>query len=152
MKITGIHDHKLRAPAALFLFFSLFVAACTSQQKYVSPTVVGSAVIVEVSSLPPETPRFFTYQYHNKNINFFVLRMDNGVQSYLDACASCYPHKLGYRCEDGSVVCRACGMRFSVYKLEKGLGGCYPIRIEGRTERGKYIIPLASLEAEAGKF
>ena len=150
--ITGVHDHKLCAAVALFLFFSLLGAACTSQQKYASPTVVGSAVVIEVSSLQPETPRFFTYQYNNKNINFFVLRMDTGVQSYLDACASCYPHKLGYRCEEGSVVCKACGMKFSVYKLEHGLGGCYPIKIPGRIENGNYFIPLAALEAEAGKF
>ena len=152
MMITGVHDHKLCAAVALFLFFSLFGAACTRQQKYAAPTIVGSAVVVEVSSLQPETPRFFTYQYNNKNINFFVLRMDTGVQSYLDACASCYPHKLGYKCEDGSVSCRACGLKFSVHKLEKGLGGCYPIRIEGRMENGRYLIPLASLEAEAEKF
>jgi len=43
-------------------------------------------------------------------------------------------------------------MKFSLNKLEKGLGGCYPIKIEGRIENGKYLIPLASLEAEAGKF
>ncbi len=152
MMITGVHDHKLCATVALFLFFSLLGAACTSQQKYASPTVVGSAVVIEVSSLQPETPRFFTYQYNDKNINFFVLRMDTGVQSYLDACASCYPHKRGYRCEDGSVVCRACGLKFSVYQLEKGLGGCYPIKLEGKLENGRYLIPLASLEAEAGKF
>jgi len=78
--------------------------------------------------------------------------MDTGVQSYFDACASCYPHKLGYGCEDGSVVCRNCGQRFSIHKLEKGLGGCYPIKLEGRTENDKYLIPRASLEAEAGKF
>jgi len=50
------------------------------------------------------------------------------------------------------VSCRACGLKFSVHKLEKGLGGCYPIRIEGRMENGRYLIPLASLEAEAEKF
>ena len=43
-------------------------------------------------------------------------------------------------------------MKFSVYKLEKGLGSCFPIKIEGRMENGKYLIPIAVLEAEAGKF
>ena len=152
MMITDIHNHKLCAAFALILVFFLLSPACTSQQKYASPTIVGSAVVVEISSLQPETPRFFTYQYNNRNINFFVLRLDTGVQSYLDACASCYPQKRGYRCEDGSVVCRNCGLKFSIYKLEKGLGGCYPIKIEGRMEKGNYLIPLASLEAEAGKF
>jgi hypothetical protein len=43
-------------------------------------------------------------------------------------------------------------MRFSIYKLEKGLGGCYPIRVSGRLENGNYLIPLAVLKAEAAKF
>jgi uncharacterized membrane protein len=143
---------KLHALAALLLSFSLLGAACTSQQKYPTPAVAGSSVVIEVSSLQPETPRFFTYRYDGRNINFFVLRMDNGVLSYFDACASCYPHKLGYKCENGAVVCGNCGQRYPLHKLEKGLGGCYPIKLEGRLENNKYLIPRASLEAEAGKF
>jgi uncharacterized membrane protein len=143
---------KIYTVAAFLLFLSLLGAACTSQQKYPAPTVVGSSVIIDVSSLQPEIPRFFTYRYDGKNINFFVLRMDNGVQSYFDACASCYLHKLGYKCEESSVVCKNCGQRFSIHKLGKGLGGCYPIKLEGRLENNKYLVPRASLEAEAGKF
>ena len=65
---------------------------------------------------------------------------------------TCYPHKKGYRCEDGAVTCRYCNMNFSLYKLEKGLGGCYPIKIEGRIEDGNYLIPVATLEKTADKF
>jgi uncharacterized membrane protein len=147
-----INIHKLCSGISLFLFFPLLFVACSKQQKYAASTVVGSEVVVEMSSLKHEIPRFFTYRYNGKNINFFVLRMDTGVQSYLDACASCYPHKLGYKYEDGTVVCRACGLKFSVYKLEHGLGNCYPIKVTGRVEKDKYLIPLAALEAEAGKF
>jgi hypothetical protein len=39
-----------------------------------------------------------------------------------------------------------------VYKLEKGIGNCYPIKIAGRMENGKYLIHRSSLEQEAGKF
>jgi uncharacterized membrane protein len=134
------------------LLLLLVLAACSHQPVYPPPTLSGREAVFEASQLTPEIPQFYTYQYHGKSISFFVLRLNEKIDSFLDACASCYPHKLGYQYEDGSVVCRACGMRFSVYKLEKGLGGCYPIRIEGRTEKGKYLIPLASLEAEAGKF
>lgn len=102
--------------------------------------------------LKPEIPQFYTYRYNGKNISFFVLKLNERVVSFFDACASCYPHKRGYKYDDGSMVCRACNMRFSVYKLEKGLGGCYPIRLQGRTENGKYLISLALLEQEAGKF
>ena len=77
---------------------------------------------MDAAALKPEVPQFFTYQYQGKNISFFVIKMDQKVISFLDACASCYPHKRGYRCDDSSVTCRACSMKFSLYKLEKGLG------------------------------
>ena len=147
--------HFITARRAILLFFtSLFLlfTACSRQPVYPPPAVSGRDAVVDVSALTREVPRFFTYRYQGKNISFFVIKLNDRVVSFFDACASCYPHKLGYKCEDGAVVCRACGLKFSVSKLEKGIGGCYPIRIEGRTEKGKYLIPLASLEAEADRF
>jgi uncharacterized membrane protein len=150
-------NYRLQQKPGYQLFFLLLLAvavftACDSQPRYPAPARIGSDFVVEVASLQLETPSFFTYKYKGNNISFFVMRMKNGVQSYLDACASCYPHKRGYRYESGSVTCRFCNQYFSVNKLDKGLGGCYPIKIEGRTEKGKYLISLATLEAEAEKF
>ncbi len=72
--------------------------------------------------------------------------------SFLDACASCYTHKRGYQSDEGRVTCRECGMKFSIHQLEKGLGSCYPINIEGRVEDGKYLIPVAALENAVAMF
>jgi uncharacterized membrane protein len=140
---------KLLIPLACLVLLS---TACSRQPAYPPPVISGKDAVVDVSTLKQEVPRFFTYRYQGKRISFFVIKLGDKVVSFLDACASCYPHKRGYRCEDGSMVCRACGLKFPVYKLGKGLGGCYPIRIEGRIENGKYLIPLAALEAEADKF
>lgn len=142
-------NHK---PLLLLLFSVLIFSACDNQPRYPSPARSGSYFVVEIASLQPETPKFFTYQYNGKNISFFVMRMKNGVQSYLDACASCYPHKLGYHYESGAVTCRYCSQKFSVNQLDKGLGGCYPIKIVGRVEKGQYLIPVAILEKESDKF
>ncbi len=133
-------------------YLLLLQAGCTRQPVYPPPPLIGTNVVVDIAALRPEVPQFFTYRYQGKNISFFVLKLNERVLSFLDACASCYPHKKGYRYADGSVVCGACGMKFPVSKLEKGLGGCYPIRIEGREENGNYLIPLVAIEAEAGKF
>jgi uncharacterized membrane protein len=143
---------KMRAVVFLVLSLLPGLESCSRQSVYPPPVLSGDSVIVDVATLKEEVPQFYTYQYNGKNISFFVLKLNDGVLSFLDACTSCYPHKLGYQYEDGSVLCRACGLRFSVYKLEKGLGGCYPIRIQGRMKNGKYLIPRASLELEAGKF
>ena len=147
-----LRQRQRRAYRLVLLFTVIIIAACTSQPRYPAPARIGTDFVVEAASLQLEIPRFFTYQYNGKNISFFVMRMKIGIQSYLDACASCYPHKRGYHYENGAVTCRFCGQKFSVNKLDKGMGGCYPIKIEGRTEKGKYLIPLATLEAEVDKF
>ncbi|MGE5808549.1 MAG: Fe-S-containing protein [Nitrospirota bacterium] len=126
--------------------------ACSRQPSYPPPTRQGADIVIDIAGLQPETPKFYTYYYQGKKINFFVCRIQDKVLSFLDACASCYTQKRGYRSEEGKVTCRDCNMKFSVYQLEKGLGSCYPIKIEGRTKDGKYLIPVAALEGSADMF
>jgi uncharacterized membrane protein len=140
--------------AAAAVIVLMAASACSRQPVHTPPTVQGQNIAVAVSQLTPDVPRFFTYQHEGRHISFFVINIDRRVISFLDACASCYSHKRGYRYDanEAVVTCRYCDMRFSIYKLEKGLGGCYPIRISGSLEKGDYLIPLASLKAEAAKF
>lgn len=129
-------------------------SACSRQPVYAPPVVQGTDAAVAVSGLTPDVPQFFTLRSQGRNISFFVIRMEGKINSFLDACASCYQHKRGYRFDqkDSVVTCRYCDMRFSTYKLEKGLGGCYPIKIEGRIHNETYFIPLTALQAAADKF
>lgn len=141
---------------AISMFFCIVVlslcASCNRQPRYPAPTRIGQNVAVDAASLREEVPAFFTYEYQGRPISFFIVKINGRVSSFLDACASCYLHKQGYRYDDGRVTCRACGMKFSLYQLEKGIGGCYPIKIEGRMENENYLIPLAELGKHAKKF
>jgi uncharacterized membrane protein len=138
---------------AALLYLLLFVLpSCSPQPRYPAPPRSGNDVMIDIAALRPEVPEFYTYRHRTKNINFFVIAVDKKVFSFLDACVSCYPKRLGYRYDKGYVVCRACDVSYSVYKLEKGIGGCYPIRIAGRVEKGRYLIPLSTLEGMADKF
>jgi len=128
------------------------LAACSRQPRYAAPPIEGDDVVMRIASLPLEAPQFYSYRVKGKDVNFFVLRMQDRVLSFLDACLSCYPRKLGYQHADGLVVCRACNTSYSIYTLEKGIGGCYPIRLEGRTENGRYLIPVAELARMSSKF
>ena len=135
---------------ASFLIFSL--SACSKPSSYPSPQRTGADIVIETSSLELEVPKFYTYRFNGKYVNFFVIKMTDTILSFLDACASCYPQKQGYRSEGNEVICRYCNLRFPIGKLEKGLGSCYPIKIEGRMENGKYLISVAQLESFADKF
>ncbi len=152
MRKIKAHNHTTSALLVILLLATLLGSACTSRHTYAAPTIVGSNAVIELSALKTAVPLFLTYHYQGKRINFFVLRLDSGIQSYLDACASCYHHKQGYRPEDGAVTCRYCNMRFPVYKLDKGLGSCYPVKLAGKTGQGNYVISVAALEDAAAMF
>jgi uncharacterized membrane protein len=134
------------------LFVLLAVLSCSRQPSYPSAPQQGLDIVIDESVLEPDTPKFYNYHYKGKSINYFVLKIDNKVSSFLDACASCYTHKKGYRYDNGAVTCRYCSMKFSVFKLEKGIGGCYPIKMDSRTEKGRHHIRITTLKAAADKF
>ena len=133
-------------------FPSLFLAACSAQQTHPEAQRMGSDVALEVKTLVPNMPAFFTYHYRGKKVNFFVIKVDNRVLSFLDACARCYPAKRGYRCEGGSIICRECNVRIPISEIEKGIGNCYPIKVEGSLRDGRYLIPFSQLEEMVDKF
>ena len=85
MKISNLHNHASSALLMIVFLASLSGTACTRQPTYASPTIIGANAVIDTSSLKPATPLFFTYHYKGKPISFFVLQMDAGVQSYLDA-------------------------------------------------------------------
>jgi uncharacterized membrane protein len=145
---------RVRYGSAICCLLAAFVlaAACSRQPRYPAPPIEGDNIVIQTASLPPEAPQFFTYRARGKEINFFVIRLQGRVLSFLDACLSCYPRKLGYQAKDGVVVCRACDTHYSIYKLETGIGGCFPIKIEGKQVSGGYVIARAALERHAGKF
>lgn len=86
------------------------------------------------------------------NIHFFIVKVDDRVISFLDACTKCYPQKKGFSFDSGSVICRACDERYPISVIEKGFGSCYPIRLEGRMENGRYLISAAYLEKLGAKY
>lgn len=145
---------KFSSSGFLIILCAVYViaAGCNQQPVFPQPAVSGTDVVIDVSLLKPDIPQFFTYPHQGKTIRFFVLLTDRKILSFLDACSSCFRHKRGYRPEENGVTCRFCNMTYTLSKLEKGLGGCYPIKIEGRRENNRYLIPVASLQAEAGKF
>jgi uncharacterized membrane protein len=142
----GILGKKTSFGTAALLFFFLFVS-CSRQPVYPGAPQSGelNAVVIDAKALKDEEPVFYTFGHKGKKINFFVLRVNERIISFFDACIKCYPRRQGYRAETGYLVCRACNVRYPIGEIEKGLGSCYPIKLEGYTEGDKYIIPFPML-------
>lgn len=136
----------------ILILLSLFFVSCSKQTPYPEAARTASDVVIDVKTLGPEVPQFFTYRHQGKNINFFVVKIGDNVFSYLDACAKCYASKRGYGFQSGYLVCKACNVRYSISEIEKGFGSCFPLRLPGRLQGDKCLIPLLELEKASNKF
>jgi len=115
------------AKSIRILLVILLLSACTSKTPYQKAPFDGQKVRIDTGQLREGIPVFYTFE----GINFFVIKTDNAVHAYLDACEECYMHRKGFRYEEGYLICNYCNVRHPVYMLDKGQGRCRPIRLKG---------------------
>jgi len=123
----------------------LMLTSCAKKPIYPEAPVSGEAIMIDIKTLKETPPVFYSFRYKDKRIDFFVVKVNDEVQSYFDACAKCYPEKLGYRHDKQYIVCKKCDVRYSIESLKIGIGSCYPIILKGKTEGDKYIIDKKSV-------
>lgn len=152
MKEIILFRKKIMVMAAFVLSVALLNTACSKSTHYPEPAVKGAEITIDADKIKPGKPGFFTFRQHDKGINFFVVRIDDRMLSFLDSCAKCYASSLGYVYENGSLRCRKCNVKYSMSEIEKGIGSCYPIKIPGRLQDGKYIIDISTLQNLSAKF
>jgi uncharacterized membrane protein len=134
---------------AMSVYILLF--SCAKKPVYPEAHFDGEDVRIVLNEMQEKKPVFFTLHVDGKGINYFVVKVDGEVQSYFDACAKCYPRKLGYRLEGERVVCRACDVHYGIEDLKGGIGSCYPIKLPGRVEGKTYVINRKDILA-GGRF
>lgn len=113
---------------------AFFFCCCSKMPVYPEAPFDGIVVKIPLRELPEKKPVFYTFRAEKNSINYFVVKLDGSCQSYFDACGQCYRKKSGYRPVGDRIVCRACGVNYSVYDLKEGIGSCYPIKLEGRVK------------------
>ncbi len=135
----------------VLMVFLILLAACAEEGAYPEPPRRGDDLFVEASLIQKDIPVFFTYATDRGPASFFILRNDDGVFAFHDACETCYPQEKGYGFADGYLICKACNQQFSTRSVIQGVGGCYPIRINGRETEEGYLVPIAELEKQAAR-
>lgn len=113
----------------------------------------NGVIKVPASSLSENGPRFFSYESEKGRINFILLKAPDGsIRAALDACNACYRAKLGYRFENGLLVCNNCGMTFRPENIGIMTGGCNPIPVRKTVETGFIALTVKDLEPGARFF
>ena len=132
-------------------FFLFIVISCQGKPEYEPAPVSDGYVFIDITRLKDSKPVFYSIKLDRKRVDFFVLKIGESIESYLDACMKCYPHKKGFRTDGFYLVCKYCNERYPLDSLEKGIGSCYPIPLKGFLDGKYYKIKIESLK-RAEKF
>lgn len=114
--------------------FLMLLFSCNIRSSYQHVPYDGKQVSIDIRTLKEAAPAFYSVMIEGKRIDFFVVLLNGEVSSYFDACKECYTKKGGYRCDGGAMICKTCNVRFPLDKLDTGIGGCYPIKIQGKIQ------------------
>jgi uncharacterized membrane protein len=145
-------SYHAKAVAWMPLLLLIIFTACSRQTAYPEAVRNGPDISIGLSSLQPGIPQYFSHALRGTKIHFFVVKMDDGVIAFLDACTKCYKQKKGFAYDSGFVICRACDERYPITEIEKGFGSCYPVKLEGRIAAGRYLISTAELEKIGSRY
>jgi uncharacterized membrane protein len=141
-----------RYTALLIIFFILGISfSCNSKPVYSSPPVEDGEVVINVGLMEDARPEFYSITLKGKRIDFFVFKLNGVVESYFDACAKCYPYRMGYVVEGFYLRCKYCNKRYPLDTLKTGIGSCYPLPLNGRLRGDEYHISLSEL-TKGGKY
>jgi high-affinity iron transporter len=106
-----------------------------------------SQVRIPLSELTDSSLHFYTADVNGTVIRFLVIHQTNGNYAVaLDACQIC--GWAGYRQEGQNVICRNCGATIYIPSIGEH-GGCNPVPVQSKVERGEVIVDLSALAKSA---
>jgi len=130
---------------ALFLCTSVIFYACSRDHKHQSAPYDRGKVRININLLEEGVPVFYSFGEGDESIDFFVMKVKDEIHSYFDACNDCYQGKLGFRFEDGTLICNICNVSHPFRVLKDGFGGCHPLRLKGTLAGTVYEIDKEDL-------
>lgn len=136
----------------VILFAASLLSSCNDRSSFKPISFDGSIAEVDTKKLINNQPVFYSVIIDDRRIDLFVVMVNGEVESYFNACLTCYPKKLGFSFKDGRVICRTCNESYPVDTLKDGIGNCYPIKLKGNMDNDRYIIKKEDLMAGSKYF
>jgi uncharacterized membrane protein len=132
--------------AITLLLLPAVLLSCAQKAEYRAPVTRGDEIIIDASLLKNTGPAFFSFSSGRQRMDFFVIRNDGAVESYVDACRKCYQHKLGFHADGRYLTCRFCKERHPLGALKTGMGSCHPLPLKGELRGGYYVIKISEIK------
>src|SRR5580693_617568 len=138
------------AAASLCLLVVLALTAEFVYARSVNAPVQATALVaqngevrISLSQLMDSSLHYYTAEVNQADIRFVVIHKSGGdYATALDACQIC--GAVGYRKQGQNVICRNCGAAIYIPSIGQS-GGCNPIAVKSRVEKGEVVVDLSAL-------
>ena len=83
---------------------------------------------------------------------FAVKGRDGVIRTALNACDVCFEAGKGYTQKGDSMVCLNCGRSFPIERIGTVSGGCNPVPLGNRIEKGEVVIQMKDVDGMTRYF
>ncbi|HJU11253.1 MAG TPA: Fe-S-containing protein [Candidatus Binataceae bacterium] len=131
---------------------SIVLVALVSKSFFRVPCTLLKGVTtltIRLDDLAPETVRAFCYRDSaGQKLRFLLARDRMGkVHTIFDACGQCYKFHKGYSYSGRYLICRLCGNRYPIAKMNVGKASCVPVPLYSRTVQNQASIRVDDIKA-----
>jgi uncharacterized membrane protein len=131
----------------------MFAISCQRNNDIIRIKNTSGDIIVRADALAEQVPVFYAIDIKRTEIEFFVVKIDGKIYSFLNRCRKCFSSGRGFVFDNGYVRCMTCNVGFPAAAITKGVGSCYPIPVQGKSNEGAYMIePEILYSAHYNKF
>src|ERR1700720_1191411 len=138
------------AAASLCLLVVLALTAEFVDARAVNAPVQATPLVAQngevripLSQVMDTSLHYYTAEVNQADIRFLVIhKLSGDYATALDACQIC--GAVGYRQEGQNVICRNCGAAIYIPSIGQS-GGCNPIAVKSRVEKGEVVVDLSAL-------
>ena len=118
-------------------------------------TATNHEVRIPLSALSSGRAKFYHIELQGgPKVRFFVVRQpaDAPVHVALDAGQNSFEAGMGYGQDGSDMICRGCGARIPIARLDGPVDGCTPIPIPHHTKGDQLVLRENDLTKYAGLF
>ena len=130
-----------------FMLVTLYFLVSISALPATAHAVAATQVTYPEQTFANGKARHFTYKTEDGvSIRYFILKSSDGViRAAFDACNVCWQANKGYSQKGDVMVCNNCGRQFPSTRINEVHGGCNPVALNRKVERGTVVLYVADL-------
>jgi hypothetical protein len=135
----------VRLFALLVISVVIALTACSKKEDFIIISNAEKGISFKIAGMVEKKPVFYKAEFKDSEFEFFVIKINGEVRTFLNRCRKCYGSGLGFSFDETHVRCLACNEKFPIEEIVDGVGSCYPIPLKSSVQGDTIYIKIEPL-------